>query len=142
MRCCEGLVLNYCSFGVKRNVVTKFKRVLFNITLMCLFFKVVICSMNMSRNTNWPSVTTIPITRCIRKMGKTGYVSSQPLFDTCLQDTPGIFDWRIGVSVTRKHLYGSKFRRLSVQKYIETTKSRRGQIFSRYGRSGVKTITV
>ena len=62
--------------------------------------------------------------------------------DTYLQDTPGIYDWRIGVSVTRKHLYGSKFRRLSVQKYIETTKSRRGQIFSRYGRSGVKTITV
>lgn len=64
------------------------------------------------------------------------------MFDTCLQDTPGIFDWRIGVSVTLKHLYGSKFRRLSVQKYIETTKSRRSQIFSRYGRSGVKTITV
>lgn len=29
------------------------------------------------------------------------------MFDTCLQDTPGIFDWRIGVSVTLKHLYGS-----------------------------------
>lgn len=49
-------------------------------------------------------------------MGKTGQVSSQPLFDTCSQDTPGIFDWRLGVSVTRKHFNGPRFRHLSVQK--------------------------
>ena len=38
------------------------------------------------------------------------------MFDTCSKDTPGIFDWRLGVSVTRKHLDGTRFRRLSVQK--------------------------
>lgn len=29
---------------------------------------------------------------------------------------PGIFDWRLGVSVTRKHHNGPRFRRLSLQK--------------------------
>ena len=38
------------------------------------------------------------------------------MLDTCSQDTPGIFDWRLGISLTRKHLNGPRFRRLSVQK--------------------------
>lgn len=38
------------------------------------------------------------------------------MLDTCSQDTPGIFDWCLGISLTRKHLNGPRFRRLSVQK--------------------------